>query len=75
MRIPKGAVEIYGKILEIRAQKGPGSLWPGKWFKHPFTSVAKVYGLPDGSILIKSTSGRDLWKHFEYDESEGDRRR
>jgi len=67
MQIPKGAVEIYDRILEIRAQKGPQSLWAGELFKHPFTSKAKVYGLPDGSILIKSTCGKDLWQQFDYD--------
>jgi hypothetical protein len=80
MRLPKGSEEIYDKILSIKAQKSKmpkkrNSLWPGELFEHKFTSKAKIYGLPNGDILIKSTDGKRLWKPFEYDESEGSRRR
>jgi hypothetical protein len=75
MSILKGAVEIYAKILSIKAQKGKNSLWPGELFEHRFTSQAKIYGLPNGDILIKSVSGKNLWKPFEYDENERSRRR
>jgi len=74
MKLPKGAVEIYDKILFIRAIKGRKSLWPGDYFEHKFTSKAKIFGLPNGDVLIKSTTGQKLWKPFEYDESEGNRR-
>lgn len=64
----KGAVEIYGNILAIEARKGKSSLWPNEKFRHGFKSKseAKVYGLPDGSLLIKSKSGKRLWKNFKY---------
>ena len=64
----KGAVEIYGNILAIEAKKGKGSLWPNERFRHGFKgqSEASVYGLPDGSILIKSKKGTRLWKNFKY---------
>lgn len=64
----KGAVEIYGNILAIEAIKGDGSLWPKEKFRHDFksSSKAKVYGLPDGSILIKSNAKKRLWKKFAY---------
>lgn len=62
---PAPAVEIYDTILAIEAQKGNGSLWPKEKFRHDFEkkSNAKVYGLPDGSLLIKSR--KRLWKNFD----------
>lgn len=62
---PRGAVEIYDDILEIRARKGKNSLWPGEYFKHKFTKRgSKIYGLPDGSLLVKGK--HRLWKEFTY---------
>jgi hypothetical protein len=58
-----GAKEIYGRILAIEAQKGPKSNYPNENFRHDFKPGAKIYGLPDGSILIKGK--KKLWKEFE----------
>ena len=64
----KGVIEIYGNILAIEARKGKGSLWPNERFRHGFKSKseAAIFGLPDGSILIKSKKGKRLWKNFKY---------
>lgn len=66
------AVRIYGQIEEIRAIKGQDSLWPGERFKHSFkpSSKAEIYGNPDGSITIRSTTGKKLWKMFNYPEKD-----
>lgn len=62
----KAGVIIYDDILEIRARKGGVSLWPKQNFVHKFKKGSQVIGLRDGSILIKSTKGRKLWKIFDY---------
>lgn len=54
-----------GKILpmknvEIRYQRADGQ-YVRQWFKHFFESSVTVYGLEDGSVLIKSKSGKKLW--------------
>lgn len=45
--------------IEIRYQRTGGE-YRGKWFKHTFKSTASLFGMPDGSLLLKS-SGRKLW--------------
>lgn len=69
---PPGAVEIYDKVIAIEAQKnGRGkSLFPKEFFRHDFKknkTSASIYGLPDGSLLIKSKRGKRLWKKFKYE--------
>jgi len=57
--------EIYGSVLAIEARKGKNSLWPRENFRHDFSAKgAKVYGLKDGSLLIKGR--KRLWKKFSY---------
>ncbi len=67
-KLPKGAIKIYDCCLEIKAQKGEDSLWPGELFKHTFDkkSKAAIYGLPNGDILIRSQVGKRLHKKFRY---------
>ena len=56
---PKRAVEIYGRLLRLEAQKGPGHVCDaacknaGHCYFHDFSKHARVFGLPDGSLLIK----------------------
>jgi len=61
---PVGATEIYGKIIAIEAQKGPNSTFPKENFRHEFKPGSKIFGLPDGSVLIKGN--KKLWKKFKY---------
>lgn len=65
----KNPVKIYDQLIEIKAKKGKGSLWPGERFKHPFKSKSKaaIYGNKDGSLTIKSKTGKRLWDNFDYD--------
>jgi hypothetical protein len=63
--IPRGAVLIYDEIEEIRASKGRRSNFPNDKFKHKFkTRGTKIYGLPDGSLLV--IGPKPLWDMFEY---------
>ena len=63
---PPDGVELYGQVLAIEARKGSRSLWPRENFRHDFSArhKAKVYGLEDGSILIRGP--KPLWKNFSY---------
>ncbi len=59
---------IYDRLLEIHAQKQHGK-FKGENFVHSFKTgtSAQVLGLNDGSLLIRSTKGKKLWKKFSYD--------
>ncbi len=56
---------IYDLCLEIRAKKNFHDNYKGEKFKHTFSpkTHAQIFGLKDGSILIKSKKGTPLWKH------------
>ena len=68
------AIKIYDTILAIEAKKGGKheSLWANEDFRHDFKtgSKAAVYGLEDGSLLIKSQNGKRLWKKFKYNKED-----
>lgn len=50
---PRGIV-IYAKITRIEGTKGKGSQYPGQRFFHKFKPpYPAMYGLKDGSLLIK----------------------
>ena len=55
---PLKPVEIYGRLLRIEAQKGPGHVCDAKCkaaghrYFHDFSKHAHVYGMPDGSLKI-----------------------
>jgi len=66
--VKQNSIIIYDNILAIEAEKGDDSLWPNELFRHDFKDNkgrAKVYGLPDGSLLI--TGNKTLWEMFDYD--------
>jgi len=58
--IVTGATPLPIKNVEVRYQRSAGE-YHGEWFRHPFKSSVEVIGLPDGSILIRSKSGKKLW--------------
>jgi len=60
-------VVIYDRLLGIEAQKRSGQ-FKGENFRHDFKNKtdAVVLGNPDGSLTIRSTKGKRLWKKFKY---------
>ncbi len=60
--------KFYDRVIRIEAQKGGDSHFPKDKFYHDFKiRDAEVFGLADGSVLIRSASGKKLWDTFEYD--------
>lgn len=61
---PSRARLLYGRawIPEARGIKTDGK-YKGERFKHKFSknTSMKIFGLPDGSLLIKSNDGKRLW--------------
>ncbi len=59
--------KFYARVIRIEAQKGDDSHFPKDKFYHDFKiRDAEVFGLGDGSVLIRSASGKKLWGIFEY---------
>lgn len=66
---PHSAVKIYDRIYAIEAQKGKDSNFPKENFRHDFRATdSEILGMPDGSLVVKSRSGKRLWKNFSYPE-------
>ncbi len=53
-------IKLPTSQVEIR-YKRTGGEYAGKWFKHEFKSSIGIYGMSDGSVLLKSLSGKKLW--------------
>lgn len=60
----KDLVLIYDKVERIYATKGKNSNYPNMKFVHIFKTKPKLYGLPNGDLLITHGKKR-LWKFFK----------
>lgn len=66
---PRGVV-VYHRLLKIEARKGPGHRCDhacrraNHSYFHDFSAGAVVYGMPDGSLVIRNNQGKRLWKYF-----------
>lgn len=58
---PKGTL-LYNSVLEVRARKDYHPQYKGQRFFHRFKNpYPKVYGLPNGDLLITSGGKKRLW--------------
>ncbi len=65
-RPPKGAVLVGRRIKAVEYYDAPkakaeGLKNPNMPWRHDYKVGGKVYGLPDGSVLIKHPKGKKLW--------------
>ncbi len=61
---PRGRL-IYGRAVYLQGEKTNGS-YKGKQYRHTFENDSRVaiYGLPDGSVLLRSAAGKRLWQNL-----------
>jgi hypothetical protein len=63
-------VRIYGRVLRMEAQKigqhrcDPGCKKSNHSYYHNFSAGAIAWGMPDGSVVLKSATGKRLWGMF-----------
>lgn len=57
---PSSGTKLPATSIEIRYRRTGGS-FNGEWFAHRFKGSVSMIGLPNGSVLIKSNSGKKLW--------------
>jgi hypothetical protein len=59
---PEKPFLLYDHIAQVRGEKENGR-YAGRYY-HNFSKKHKVhaYGLPDGSVILKSSDGKSLWK-------------
>jgi hypothetical protein len=67
---PRGTKVIYDRLINIEVKTRPESHYPDQFFRHKFPKGTKVYGLPDGSILIRSDTDERLWDEIDFREEE-----